>query len=83
LTTPDERGTVKGVNIAAGRVRMLLQHGASALCVECLAKASAVPLVTLAAMTTDLLEAGIVVTAPGDSCQVCGKQPALKATGVQ
>jgi hypothetical protein len=84
LTTRDDPGTVGSVNIAATRVLTVLRHDTSgALCVQCLARVTAVPRAIMRATTTGLLEAGRVTLAPEPPCQVCGKQPALRATGVQ
>jgi hypothetical protein len=65
------------VTDAAALVLTLLRQVTSALCVECLAEITAVPLSTMRATTTGLLEAGSLILAPKHPCPLCQKHPAL------
>jgi hypothetical protein len=68
---------VGAVTTEASTVLMLLRRVTSALCVECLAEITAVPLSTIHATTTGLLEAGSLIVAPELPCPLCQAYPAL------
>jgi hypothetical protein len=67
----------RGVTDEAATVLTLLGQVTPVLCVECLAEITAVPLSTMRATTTDLLEAGRLIMAPELPCPACQKHPAL------
>jgi hypothetical protein len=65
----------------ATRVLTLLGQVTSALCVECLAEITAVPLSAMRATTTVLFEAGRLIMAPEHPCPLCRERPALMLPG--
>jgi hypothetical protein len=71
----------RGVTDEAATVLTLLRRVTLALCVECLAELTAVPLAAMHGTTTGLLEAGSLIMAPAQSCPACQTHPALMLPG--